>query len=655
MAILQYFGEDGEFAFHDDGGEFTKHSDGYQQRDSAQPNYSLEDGWRWDDDETFAAEHDDAIYAIQDSQALPNQFPIVYFDDYFEGDNYEEPDVNDFEWSGPIQPNAPPSPYIGDLVEFPFDEGYETYTQALDYQTQDAPNFPQNTQEDPWEWDSEQATDDDYPGITSDDPVGPNFSAFVTINYEDPPETGDDDIDDDLIDHFTNYDTAQLCYDDAWDWDSEQDPDDEFASNVPDAPNVNASLVPIAYDDPWHWDEESDNDEEPSPEPPIPPPGPVFTYQDEWDWDLDLYEDPTEADFPQDVLSANAPVIIPLTYADDWGFDEEDVTSSAGVDSYLQTDVQTSPAFPTQNHEWDFDSEFPAPDGWVESYTQADNTTAATAVLAYTDDVATQDDEPEDFFADHFGNVNLDQPSYDDAWDWDETVEDDFPNEPVGNNAPIFAGVIYDDAWDHHQDDAEEFQQDDQFEVVNVPVFTPLQPQDEDFAPWDDEGTDDFESDAALEPAPTAISAQSGYIIYEPFRNFQIATPTRTETITLPVRVFTIQTQPNATSTQANAVQTFDVKDPTESWPLTFVMAPDLASGETLTGTPSVSVTVLQGADPSPQSILNGAAAFDQSQTMVIQPVVGGLNGCDYQVIVTCPTTNPQKVLTLRGRLPVRI
>lgn len=102
-------------------------------------------------------------------------------------------------------------------------------------------------------------------------------------------------------------------------------------------------------------------------------------------------------------------------------------------------------------------------------------------------------------------------------------------------------------------------------------------------------------------------------------------------------------------------MQTFDAKDPTESWPLTFNMAPDLAAGETLVGTPSVTVTVLQGPDPSPQAILAGAAAFDQTNTMVIQPVSGGLNGCDYQIVVTCPTSNNEKILTLRGRLPIRI
>ena len=102
-------------------------------------------------------------------------------------------------------------------------------------------------------------------------------------------------------------------------------------------------------------------------------------------------------------------------------------------------------------------------------------------------------------------------------------------------------------------------------------------------------------------------------------------------------------------------MQTFDVKDPTESWPLTFNMGPDLFSGETLIAPISVTVILIQGADSNPSAILNGQAGFDQTLTQIIQPVIGGIAGCSYEIVVTCPTTNPQKVLTLRGVLPVQI
>ncbi|MDE1988994.1 MAG: hypothetical protein KGI82_00870, partial [Betaproteobacteria bacterium] len=46
-----------------------------------------------------------------------------------------------------------------------------------------------------------------------------------------------------------------------------------------------------------------------------------------------------------------------------------------------------------------------------------------------------------------------------------------------------------------------------------------------------------------------------------------------------------------------------------------------------------------------PTGILNGAAGFNSGSTQVIQPVQGGVNGVDYAVTCTCPTT--QSNLTL--------
>lgn len=121
---------------------------------------------------------------------------------------------------------------------------------------------------------------------------------------------------------------------------------------------------------------------------------------------------------------------------------------------------------------------------------------------------------------------------------------------------------------------------------------------------------------------------------------------------TLP-RAFEISLSPRAFSV-SDAVQRFDIKDPSESVPLTFNFAPDLASGETLSGAPTVSVTVATGTDANPTELLNGTAGFDAAMQEVIQPVTGGLNGVEYEIVVTCATSNPNKTLTLVGVLPVR-
>ena len=157
----------------------------------------------------------------------------------------------------------------------------------------------------------------------------------------------------------------------------------------------------------------------------------------------------------------------------------------------------------------------------------------------------------------------------------------------------------------------------------------------------------DFRGSSGLAPSGPPIYTPwgPGYVVYLPARSFTLATLVRTFTVILPWRAFTIS---------RTTVQTFDVKDPAESWPLTFNMAPDLSTGETLVGIPNVSITVSQGSDPSPYSILNGPAGFDASLSQVVQPVTAGINGCEYAIAVTCSTSNPLKVLTLVGALPVR-
>lgn len=101
-------------------------------------------------------------------------------------------------------------------------------------------------------------------------------------------------------------------------------------------------------------------------------------------------------------------------------------------------------------------------------------------------------------------------------------------------------------------------------------------------------------------------------------------------------------------------MQTFEVKDPLESVPLTFNMGPGLLPGEFLVSAPTVNVVTEEGADGNPFAILNGLPQFDPTMTRVVVPVLGGINGVEYELIVTCPTTNPFKVLTLTAVLPVR-
>lgn len=99
--------------------------------------------------------------------------------------------------------------------------------------------------------------------------------------------------------------------------------------------------------------------------------------------------------------------------------------------------------------------------------------------------------------------------------------------------------------------------------------------------------------------------------------------------------------------------QYFSSKDPAEKVVLTFDFSADLYGVEVLSGVPTVVVTSVFSADPSPASVLNGSASFDATNTLVYQGVQGGVDGTDYTFKVTCNTTNMLKVLVRDAILPV--
>lgn len=98
----------------------------------------------------------------------------------------------------------------------------------------------------------------------------------------------------------------------------------------------------------------------------------------------------------------------------------------------------------------------------------------------------------------------------------------------------------------------------------------------------------------------------------------------------------------------------FDVKDPSEKQVLTFDFSLGLAQGETLTTPVTVSITVLNGTDPTPAAVLAGGNAFVPGNLQYSVPVQGGIDLTDYDIVVKAATTNPAKSLALGGILPVR-
>lgn len=99
----------------------------------------------------------------------------------------------------------------------------------------------------------------------------------------------------------------------------------------------------------------------------------------------------------------------------------------------------------------------------------------------------------------------------------------------------------------------------------------------------------------------------------------------------------------------------FDAKHPTALNVLTYDFNAQLAAGDTLTGSPTVTISVNYGTDPSPNGVLNGAANVDVTGKLVLVPVKAGVDGCDYLITVSCASTNSQKAPAMNAILPVRI
>ncbi len=95
-------------------------------------------------------------------------------------------------------------------------------------------------------------------------------------------------------------------------------------------------------------------------------------------------------------------------------------------------------------------------------------------------------------------------------------------------------------------------------------------------------------------------------------------------------------------------------KDPVERIPLTFDFGPDLATGVTLSGTPTiVQTSVFSGTDVPATTLVLGTPAIDATSTQVVVPSSAGTLDCAYQITIECPTTDPNTTLALTALLEV--
>lgn len=318
------------------------------------------------------------------------------------GDHYEEPLVNDLEWSGPIQPNAPPDIFRNDdLFGLFFEDENATDELLLDEFQQPAlatmpvedpwPHFDDETQEETLDWDSQ--------------PVGAP-ATFLQYFGEDAEtrfledESAADEL---LLDDVPQPIVVASFVEDAWDWSQDESLDETLDF---DSAPVGAAAVFAQY---FGEDAEST----------------LLDELDEGDWWID------------------EPVSVPITTIQYYGEDAE-----AWHDD--------------QDEQWlDFDGQPVGPAAVVAQYYGDDAELAADDQgedLLDTDQVLAPvlaPQPPEDAW-DHWSDETHEEfppppdpavpppiapPIVEDGWDWsaDETLEEtlDFYDQPIGANARV--------------------------------------------------------------------------------------------------------------------------------------------------------------------------------------------------------------------------
>ena len=527
-------------------GEGQIHTDHYQQTNSAQPNYSMEDGWDWNADETLAAEQEECVIvaAIDSRPIMPNGVNVVFYDDFNdEMENYDEVSWEpDLQWFGPVNPNAPPmaigddgtwdyssdeafveeehltlqsiiaeavlstgipqvrqsfggglewhaldaeasideelvgvddapqtqaqqQQWFGDeaeqcpedLLEEEYqgvDDPPQTQAQQQQWFGDEAEQWPEDLLEEEYqgvddppqtqaqvrmwfgggaEWsvvDTEASVDEEYQGV--DSPVGANAPSSLGIVYDDSAENLYEDDDEDIIDHFTNYDSAQLCYDDAWDWDLEVTFEDDHPQTLEVPVGSNASPYPV--EDAWDWVQDETDEElyQPPDEYQLvnAPPVTLPIYDDAWDWDL---EATLEDVYPLDTSDENRPVVanVQSTVEDPWDWSVDEVDDDwVLLDEYLNF---TWPAAYDDAWDWGIDE--------------------------------VDDDIP----SDQLVNV-IQSTAFDEAWDWEELVDDDWWYVDQFINPPQLPILTYPDEWDWTQEDHESEHWDSVLDVILLSV-----------------------------------------------------------------------------------------------------------------------------------------------------------------------------------------
>jgi hypothetical protein len=451
-----------------------------------------------------------------------------------EGAFYEEALVETVEWSGPIQPNAPPltTNYFENYDGTDLNEEYEVAVVYDGYQQSNDTTFYGHADDWPWDEDvgDEDGTDpstflnindttsygptddgqwwedvgeeepiDDgfnvqYPPIATlppcpedawphDDEVEVSFSSegYQQIDLQpqlDDAWPHDDEVPDELglVDdiYFNINDTTFYGAADDWPWD--EDVGDEDGTDPSTFLNINDTTSYGPTDD-WPWDEDIGDEDGTDPSAFLNINDTTFYgAADDWPWDEDIGDDQDL----NEILGVPAAAGSLLGPEDAWPHDDE-VEVSFSSEGYQQIDLQ-----PQIEDAWPHDDEVPDETGLVDdTYLNINDTTFYGVADDWPWDENVGDDDGTDPSA--FLNIN-DTTFYGvtDDWPWDEDVGDDQDlNEILSVPAAVVSPLGPEDAWPH-DDEVEVSFSSEGYQQID------LQPQLDDAWPHDDEVPDEL-------------------------------------------------------------------------------------------------------------------------------------------------------------------
>jgi hypothetical protein len=173
---------------------------------------------------------------------------------------------------------------------------------------------------------------------------------------------------------------------------------------------------------------------------------------------------------------------------------------------------------------------------------------------------------------------------------------------------------------------------------------------------------------ATIGPLASSLTVKPPPLGYAPDGHYYVALAARPFYATLIARPFyaAAQARPFYILSDPDMTPNFDTLDPRETLVLTLDASAELASGETLTAIETMTATQQSGPTGTAPT-LSGQLINTQPIALTVNGVPitiavgaavqvvasGGTSGCRYLIAATCTTSNPDKILTLKGILPV--